>query len=176
MKKQRIAIDMDDVLADANGRFREYATEHFAFDLSEHLQNPALSWEKAFPEYQHQIRSWIMSEGFFSGMKVIPDAQEVLALLHERYELFIVSAAMEFPLSMREKLEWMNRHFPFIDWHYIVFCGHKYMIKADYLIDDHERNLKHFEGKPILFTATHNLHLQDYTRVNTWREVEAMFL
>lgn len=176
MKKQRIAIDMDDVLADANGRFREYAQERFTFDLTEHLTNPNLSWEKSFPEHQTQIRSWIMDHGFFAGMKVIPDAQEVVARLNERYEVFIVSAAMEFPLSMKEKLDWMTIHFPFIDWHYIVFCGHKYMIKADYLIDDHERNLKSFEGKPILFTATHNLHLQDYLRVNNWREVEAMFL
>jgi 5'-nucleotidase len=176
MKKERIAIDMDDVLADANGRFREYAQQHFTFDLADYLSNPNLSWEKSFPDHQPQIRSWIMSEGFFTGMQVIPDAQEVVARLHERYEIFIVSAAMEFPLSMKEKLEWMNRHFPFIDWRYIVFCGHKYMIRADYLIDDHERNLKDFKGIPLLFTATHNLHLHEYTRVNNWREVEAMLL
>jgi 5'-nucleotidase len=176
MKKQRIAVDMDDVLADANGRFREYAQQHFTFDLTEHLNNPNLSWEKAFPEHQPQIRSWIMSKGFFEGMQVMPGAQEVLARLQERYEVFVVSAAMEFPLSMKEKLEWMNRHFPFIDWRFIVFCGHKYMIKADYLIDDHERNLVHFEGTPLLFTAMHNLHLTGYKRVNNWQEVAEMLL
>ena len=167
---------MDDVLADANGRFREYAQRHFTFDLTDHLSNPTLSWEKSFPEHQPQIRSWITSEGFFTGMQVMPGAQEVLARLQQRYEVFVVSAAMEFPLSMKEKLEWMNLHFPFIDWRFIVFCGHKYMIKADYLIDDHERNLIHFEGVPLLFTATHNLHLSGYTRVNNWQEVAEMLL
>lgn len=176
MKKQRIAIDMDDVLADANGRFREYALERLEMDLEKHLNIPNLSWEYSFPEHRHQIRSWIMDAGFFAGMQVVPDSQEVVRKLMDKYEVFVVSAAMEFPLSMKEKLEWMNRHFPFIDWRFIVFCGHKYMIKADYLIDDHEKNLKCFEGKPLLFTASHNLDLQGYTRVNNWREVEAMLL
>ncbi len=167
---------MDDVLADANGRFREYAINHLSVDLSASLDTPNLSWEHAFPEHQPLIRTWIRNEGFFAGMQVLPDAQEVVERLTHRYEVFIVSAAMEFPLSMKEKLEWMNQHFPFIDWRFIVFCGHKYMIKADYLIDDHEKNLKYFEGHPLLFSASHNLDLQGYTRVNNWREVEAMLL
>ena len=32
------------------------------------------------------------------------------------------------------------------------------MIKADYLIDDHEKNLVNFtEGTPVLFSAPHNM-------------------
>lgn len=175
MMKQRLAIDMDDVLADTASRFVEYYQTRTGNELS---------WEKLRESSQVQLpdgtfttlHDWVFEEGFFRGIKVMPDAQEIMKKLHEKYEIFIVSAAMEFPYSMKEKLEWMQEHFPFIDWRFIVFCGHKYMIKADYLIDDHERNLSTFEGTPLLFTAQHNLHIQDFTRVNNWQEVAEMLL
>ncbi|MFN8356456.1 MAG: 5'(3')-deoxyribonucleotidase [Spirosomataceae bacterium] len=174
---KRIAIDMDDVMADANGRFCEYALERLNIDLTERMRLPNFSWEHAFPEHHKTIRSWVYEPDFFRGMKVKADAQGVIQRLQTQYEVFIVSAAVEFPLSMKEKLEWMQEHFPFINWRFIVFCGHKYMVKADYLIDDHEKNLKAFrEGQPLLFTAPHNLHINGYTRVNNWKEVEALLL
>lgn len=164
-------------MADANGRFRTYALERLALDINDKMQMPHFSWEHAFPEHYQTIRSWVYEPGFFRGMAVKPDAQAVIAKLQEQYEVFVVSAAVEFPLSMKEKIEWLAEHFSFIDWRFVVFCGHKYMIKADYLIDDHEKNLKAFtEGEPLLFTAAHNTHLQGYTRLNNWKEVEAYLL
>jgi hypothetical protein len=50
------------------------------------------------------------------------------------------------------------------------------MIQADYLIDDHEKNLHTFTGTPLLFTAPHNLHINDFKRVNNWKEVEKLLL
>jgi 5'(3')-deoxyribonucleotidase len=166
---------MDDVLADAASRFIEYADIRFGRKIRPvDLHNR--TWADVAGTTPEVIRSWLFEESFFRGMKVIPDSQEVVARLCEKYEVFIVSAATEFPNSLKEKLEWLNEHFPFISWTHTVFCGHKYMIQADYLIDDHEKNLIRFPGKPVLFTAHHNLHLNHYTRVNNWREVAEMFL
>lgn len=168
---------MDDVMADANGRFREILLDRLRVDCTEHLLMPEFSWQRAFPEHYQTIHSWTYESGFFAGMKVMPDAQEVIQKLMEKYEIFVVSAAVEFPLSMQEKVEWLKIHFPFIDWRFLVFCGHKYMIKADYLIDDHLKNIAAFtEGTPLLFTAAHNRHIEGYTRVNNWREVEQLLL
>jgi 5'(3')-deoxyribonucleotidase len=50
------------------------------------------------------------------------------------------------------------------------------MIQADYLIDDHEKNLKTFNGTPLLFTAPHNLHIHEYQRVDTWDAVANLLL
>ncbi|MCY7350424.1 MAG: 5'-3'-deoxyribonucleotidase [Cytophagaceae bacterium] len=172
---QRIAIDMDDVLADATGRFLDYLTTRTGVEVTKQ-QLWGRDWADVTDIHRSTIRSWVYEAGFFRDMAVLPDAQDVVQKLQERYEVFIVSAAMEFPLSLKEKLEWMAEHFPFVDWRYIVFCGHKYMIKADYLIDDHEKNLKPFEGTPILFSAPHNANLTGYTRVSTWREVEQLLL
>jgi 5'(3')-deoxyribonucleotidase len=172
---QRIAIDMDDVMADAAGRFIEYAEMRLGKKiLPIDLHNR--TWAEVAGVSQEVVRKWLFEEGFFRGMRVMPHSQEVIKKLMEKYEVFIVSAATEFPNSLKEKLEWLNEHFPYISWTHTVFCGHKYMIQADYLIDDHEKNLVRFPGKPILFSAPHNLLLNDYTRVNDWHEVEKMFL
>ena len=78
--------------------------------------------------------------------------------------------------KLKEKLDWMHVHFPFITWKNIVFCGHKHMIQADYLIDDHEKNLSTFTGTPLLFSAPHNLHIHEYERVNSWNDIKTKLL
>jgi 5'-nucleotidase len=106
----------------------------------------------------------------------MPDAQEVVSKLYEKYEIFVVSAATEFPNSLSEKLEWLEDYFPYIGWKHTVFCGHKWMIRADYIIDDHEKNLINFQGKGLLFDAVHNKHITDFQRVNSWKEIEGLLL
>ena len=54
-----------------------------------------------------------MSPGFFRNLPVMPDSIEVLGELNKVYEVFIVSAATEFPNSLKDKLDWLLQHFPF---------------------------------------------------------------
>ena len=83
---------------------------------------------------------------------------------------------MEFDLCFTDKFNWLKQHLPFIPWTHIVFCGDKSIIGTEYLIDDAERNLKTFTGTPLVFTAPHNAHLQEYTRFNNWQDVADYFL
>ncbi len=98
-------------------------------------------------------------------------AKEAVLQLSENFNIYIVSAAMEFPQSLIEKYEWMKEHFPFISWKNIILCGDKSIIGTDYMIDDHVRNLDTFKGKTIMFTAGHNVGINNHTRVNNWTEV-----
>lgn len=100
----------------------------------------------------------------------MPGAVEALQELSKNFEIFIVSAAMEFPQSLSEKQAWLNQHFPFISWKNIVFCGDKSVIQADYMIDDHVKNLSGFKGTPLLFDAAHNTFITDYQRIRSWKE------
>ena len=43
------------------------------------------------------------------------------------------------------------------------------------MIDDLPHNLKGFNGEKLLFTAPHNMHIQEFTRLNNWNEVEKYF-
>ena len=121
---------------------------------------------------------YVTSPGFFLDAPVIENSQAVLQKLNERYELFVVSAAMEFPASLPEKKSWLTTHFPFITWQQIVFCGSKEIIKADIMIDDHFKNLDIFSGETLLFTQPHNILANPgrHSRVNSWNEIEQLLL
>ncbi len=90
--------------------------------------------------------------------------------------MFVVSAATEFPNSLKEKHDWLEQYFPGIHWKNLVLCGDKSIVSGDIMIDDHEKNLITFNGRPLLFDAMHNQALQGYERVRNWEEVAALLL
>ncbi len=168
MKKKTIAIDMDGVLADIEAQLIKDYNEESGTSLSkESIQG--LSEEEAFSD-RVLLRKVLNADNFFRNLPVIPDAVESLRRLQENFEIFIVSAATEFPVSLAEKVAWLAEHFPFITWENIILCGSKRIINTDYMIDDHRKNLDHCMGKPIMFTAFHNVNLTHHLRVNNWKE------
>ncbi len=163
---------MDGVLADVEAHFlywyeRDYG-ERFSKDI---LQG--VSEEEAFP-VKGAVRKFVTTEGFFSTVPLMEGAVDAVKKIMETYEVYIVSAAMEFPLSLPEKYSWLAEHFPFIGWRNIIFCGDKSIINTDYLVDDHCKNLDFFKGKPIMFTAGHNVNFTHHKRGNNWKEVLAI--
>jgi 5'(3')-deoxyribonucleotidase len=79
---------------------------------------------------------------------------------------------------MTDKQLWMHENFPFISWKQLVFCGDKSIVKADFMIDDHFKNLDHFDGRTILYTQPHNVLITNtrHTRVGSWAEIEKLLL
>lgn len=173
---KRIAIDMDEVIADANLRFSEWYERDFAKRILPEEIHGKYFREVVLPEHRQHIIQYLHTEGFFKDMAVIKDSQEVIYELSKKYEIFITTAAMEFPTSFVHKYEWLKAHFPFIPWTHIVFCGDKSIIHAHYLIDDHVRHFKRFSGQGILFTSPHNVYEEWAPRVNNWQEVAQLLL
>ena len=174
---KRIAIDMDDVMADTTVKIIQQINTICQRSYTyEQLMSTDESIKQEFYKFYLSNNHFLHAPGFFEDIPVKENAIDVIKSLHEVYEIFIVSAATEFPNSLKEKLDWMHVHFPFITWKNIVFCGHKHMIQADYLIDDHEKNLSTFTGTPLLFSAPHNLHIHEYERVNSWNDIKTKLL
>ena len=174
--KERIIIDMDEVIADTmGGMISWYKGEHGRdINFEDAIGG---SWLRIFPlEHHSLIKERLYSLGFFRSVPVMENSIEVLREMNQRYEVFIVSAAMEFPNSLKDKLEWLLEHFPFLTWKQLVLCGDKRLISGDYMIDDHVRNLEHFNGKKYLFTSPHNRDITGYDRLNDWQEVAKTFL
>lgn len=168
----RIAVDMDGVLADVYSQFILYHEKDFGIRL-EMDKLVGLPEFKAFPNgFRHAN-----TKGFFRTVPLVPDSRDVLERLNRQYEVFIVSAALEFPASLDDKREWLNEHFPFIRWQQIVFCGSKEIVKANIMIDDHLKNLDKFEGDTFLFSQPHNRRIQTpHRRVDTWKELAQILL
>ncbi len=167
---------MDEVIADPMGEMIKWYRKEYAGDVDWDRMLGG-SWVKGFPE-QHQtlVRERLESPRFFRNLPVMEDSVAVLEEMNRRYEIFIVSAAMEFPNSLKDKLEWLLEQFPFFSWRQLTLCGSKDLVHGDVMIDDHVKNLKRFGGKQYLFTAAHNLDITGYDRINNWKEAGELFL
>lgn len=175
MSRKKIAIDMDEVLADTLGAIIDGVNERANLGITvESLNGQKL--KHVIPEHDGLVTEILREPGFFRHLKVMPNAQEVVEKLNEHYDVYIATAAMDVPTSFHDKYEWLLEHFPFLDPQHFVFCGRKNIIKADYLIDDNPRQLAIFEGESIMYTAVHNMNHHEYKRVNGWKDVEALFL
>jgi 5'-nucleotidase len=173
---ERLIIDMDEVIADPMGEMINWYREnyHQEVDFSKMTSG---SWVKGFPEvHQQLVNERLMSPGFFRNLPVMADSIEVLEELNKVYEVFIVSAATEFPNSLKDKLDWLLQHFPFFTWRQLVLCGDKRMISGDHMIDDHPRNLIHFPGRKYLYHSPHNITVTGYQRLHNWSEAATVFL
>ncbi|MEL6925916.1 MAG: 5'-3'-deoxyribonucleotidase, partial [Bacteroidota bacterium] len=172
---KRIAIDMDEVIADPVWKFQQLVKRDYGIEVKRSDFRGGKIYELFPPEERKAVRGYLFEKGFFADLPVIPFSQEVVQKLSQRYEIFITTAASEFKYSLEDKYEWLQQHFPFISWKNFVFCGDKSIINADYMIDDHVKNLVSFDGHGLLFTASHNLDETRFTRVNDWLEVQAFF-
>jgi 5'(3')-deoxyribonucleotidase/uncharacterized protein with PQ loop repeat len=174
--RPRIAIDMDEVIADTLG----HVLEAYNHAFGENVTRESLagrSPEEVIPEERGRaVAALVLGPGFFRGIPVIPDSQRVVRALCARYEVFIATAAMEVPVSFADKFEWLDEHFPFIPPSHRVFCGDKGVLDVDYLVDDSPRQFARFKGTPILFSAPHNRAETRFRRVSTWRELERLLL
>lgn len=173
---KRVLVDMDEVIADPMGDMVTWYKEEYGLEV-DYQKMIGGSWLKGFPE-QHQelVYDRLRAPGFFRHLTVMPDSIEVLKEMNQRYEVFIVSAAMQFPNSLKDKWDWLQDHFPFFTWQQVTLCGDKKVVYGDYMIDDHVRNLKDFNGQKYLFTSAHNLDVTGYERLNNWQDAAKVFL
>ncbi len=173
---QRIAIDMDEVMADTMAHYLRRYNAEFGLNLKTKDFHGQHVFEVIDPAHREQVRDYFEQEEFFAGIPVMAGSQKVLREMVKRYEIFITTAAMDVPCSFSAKYFWLQQHFPFVSPSNIVFCGDKSIIAADFMIDDNARHLRNFRGEGILYTAPHNVHEKAFRRVDNWEDVQKMFL
>lgn len=173
-RRLRIAIDMDEVMADALAeQLKRYNAAFGARICIADLTGRHL--EECVPVEHREMTEAMFDASFFEELALFPDCQDVIRDLAGRHDVFIVSAAMDVPLSFDAKYRWLRRYFPFIPASNLVFCGDKSIIDADYLIDDRARHFARFKGKGLLYSAPHNSAEAGYPRVRSWLEVREFF-
>ncbi|TQR20653.1 5' nucleotidase, NT5C type [Psychrobacillus vulpis] len=171
---KRIAIDMDEVISQFSTKCIQLFNNEFNINYSVNdLHGKKLvELDKRF---ERKVNEYLSLESFFLSLEVVKDSQQVIKKLSSQYEIFIVTAAMDFPSSLAPKYKWLKKNYDFLNEKNFVFCGDKSIIRADYLIDDTPENLETFKGKGILFTAPHNMQETRYFRLNNWYEIEKYF-
>lgn len=166
----RIAIDMDEVLADPIHKFIQLYNRDHQVPLDLVIKPGTEIFQNVPEEVNDKWFEYINEKGFFRDLPVIDGAIEAVKALQAKYEVYVVSAAMEFKNSLEDKFDWLNQHFPFIGWKNIIFCGEK-IVNVDIMIDDRIKNFTGFNGRPLLFTSPHNVLITEYERVDNWQQV-----
>jgi 5'(3')-deoxyribonucleotidase/uncharacterized protein with PQ loop repeat len=175
-RKLRVAVDMDEVIADAFGKMlraynersgRAITKEQIAREGIEVIFAP----EFLTPELKAALDDLPNERTFFADLELVEGSQQALRDLSQDFEIFIASAAMDVPSSFEAKYQWLLQYFPFIPASHYVFCGDKGILDADFLVDDRPRHFNRFRGTGILFTAPHNVNRPAKLRANNWRDV-----
>ena len=170
-----VFVDMDEVIADTYGAHIRRYNERHGTSLSKEQCMGGEVWQQV-PEHRELIWQHYYEPGFFRELEPIANSQEVLRELVDKYQVYIASAAMQFPNSLIEKHQWLDEHFPYIHWRNRILLGDKHVLRGDVLIDDRSHNLEHFQGRSILFTSPHNIHTSGYERAEDWRHVAEKLL
>jgi len=165
---KKVIVDMDGVMADVYHQLIQFEKR----DSGTEIEISTLSGKpeiESFPNGKKHVNE----PGFFRTLPVMKGSREAIEYLNNKYELYIVSAGMEFPNSLREKYDWLEEHFPFISWEQIVLCGSKRVVSGDGMIEDYPTNLNNFEGERFIFTQPHNelIENETYKRVDSWEEI-----
>ena len=109
---KRIAVDMDEVMADAVAEhLLRYNRDHNERLTKQDLEGKWL-WDVVARDRHPALEGYLQSEDFFEVLEVMPESQRVMEALQGRYEVFIATAAMEVPTSFTAKFRWLERHFP----------------------------------------------------------------
>jgi 5'(3')-deoxyribonucleotidase/uncharacterized protein with PQ loop repeat len=175
-RRLRVAIDMDETIADSLGKQIGVYNEAFGARLTPDDLDGQHLHELVPAAHADHARELFDQPDFFLDLDLIGGSREVIRDLASRHEVFIASAAMEVPTSFAAKYRWLREKLPFIPTSHLVFCGDKSVLDVDVLIDDTPRHFERFRGTPILFSAPHNLREQRYRRVSSWEEVRHLLL
>lgn len=174
--KKSIAIDMDQVLANFYKKLCATYNENFgtSFTEDEFLLTTQRDLSK---EDAKKLFALLNEPNYFRDLELLDeDAIKVIKELHEHYEIYIATAAMDVPGSFNAKYDWLMEYLPFLKTQNIVFCGNKAVIHTDYLIDDSPNQLAAFKGTGILYSMPYNFATEGFVRVSNWQEIKTYLM
>jgi 5'(3')-deoxyribonucleotidase len=188
MKKQTIAIDIDDVLANHVEAFNAFSNKTYGTDLTieDYSDRWADFWDLSDDEIEKRALEFQTQEEI-AGFKVKDESKEALEQLKENYDLVIVTARRKHIVDTT--IKWLDKYFPevFKGIHFVpIWVPSNKITKgdickqvgADYLIDDVPKhcNLAAEVGiKAILFgdySWNRNTEIaKDVVRCKDWQSV-----
>ena len=94
-RRLRIAIDMDEVIADSLGKHVRAYNHAFGARLTRADLGDRPLEEAVPPSRTEATEELVLAPGFFRDLEPIEGSREVVRQLAERYEVFVATAAME---------------------------------------------------------------------------------
>lgn len=175
----RILIDIDDVIADLQGRVESLWHEQHPdiplFKSGERKDYYIGSGHSS--EYASEIYHMMHGSGFFSSLEPIAGAKQAIDnMIEAGHEVMIVtSSGVSYPLAATEKYQWIENHFGQHMLARLVITPVKFVVSGDILIDDRPEIYRENEAnwEHILYDQPYNRYMDKKRRLNwdNWQKV-----
>ena len=161
IQKPNLLLDVDEVICfegflDAVNDF--LGTTYQIDDFTDYFIDEVTIPKEQFQEFQEFIRK----RNLYETAKLLPGAQETIAALRAKYEIFFLSSCVNpFDLEgsgklFQDKYNYLRSTLPDIHPGNYIFTSAKHLIHADVQIDDLLKNLNDNNTVQILFPSYHN--------------------
>lgn|SRR5574343_271562 len=169
-KRFTVFCDMDGVIANCLDYWLEKYNKDYDDDLKPEDIVSYNTHKYVKPECGLKIYDYILEEGFFLNATCLQEDIDELRRLHDSDidVHFATKAPFNSKYVMREKCQWVDKHFPFIGSNKIIFLQNKSLLRGDFLIEDCPDNLVDFKGIKILYTRPWNQYVDDYHGVRCY--------
>jgi 5'-nucleotidase len=172
-----IHIDMDNTLNDFTGGFVKKVNEFTGLNISLPKESQIYyEMHKNIPQLNGEgeaLREKIFtSPGFWEILDPLPDAVEVMKLLCQKYETYILTAAWPTDDDCYiEKTRWIRNWLPFFNLRNLITTWNKSLIKGDVLVDDAPTFLESYNAETIAYDFPYNRNVKVTYRAQNWKEV-----
>lgn len=186
MNKKTIMLDMDDVIT-IHGLSN--LIEKFLGRKLEDTSNNTYYRQDLLGDKKDEFFEFFVTQNLYDNVDIVDNCKEVLEEICKYYDVYITTDYIWRDVpdyagdNMRNKFNFLNKNFPFLDRRKYVFTGSKNIVKCDIRIDDKIENLIGDDSKKILFTAYHNkiitkeeLDKMGIIRANSWLELKELLL
>ncbi len=136
-QRLRIAVDMDEVIADSFTKQLDCYNQRTGENLTKEMVSSKGLGSLISRDRWEQFAGIPHEDGFFADLELIEGSREALLELSRHHDVYIASAAMEVPYSFDAKYDWLQKNFPFIPASQIVFCGDKNIINSLQAVSGH---------------------------------------
>jgi len=159
MKKPRVGLDCDDVLADLGTLLFKVACE---ICKGKNVTPIRDQWDFVLPQnLLNELWSLMGQPGVHKHIKPCEGAQEAVKRLHEVADVYVVTHHLRSAKEwVHEREAWLVEHFG-IPPEKVIHTSAKYTFAGSMLVDDKPSNIEawakeHPRGIPILWTQPHN--------------------
>lgn len=178
-EKSVIFCDVDDVVANLCGEWVRLYNAEYGDTLQ---QKNVTDWDISKfvkPECGDDIFKYLWNDNLYQGVEPIDGASEGIMQLRDLGYRVVFATSCNLKMA-GQKLQWLD-DYGFLSMDKRGVCkdyieiSDKHLLLGDTLIDDYHHNLNGFQGRRILFNASHNLAISQndftFSRAANWEEV-----
>lgn len=175
MKKLKISLDQDGVLADLTKQIVSHLNRYHGENLTPEDINQWSIHKCCEKTDAKNVYKYFNEPGFFRHLEPIGTCQQfVTKLIEDGHDVCIVTACEEGHACKRE---WLKNHIPALDQNNIIFTHRKDRVFANVFVDDRIENLEKFKAAwpgetAICFEQPYNNDWMGF-KANDW---EALYL